>query len=205
MKTKYNLKNALLIISCVLGFSQLLSAQSNYQVNDSKSIEMKLSGTSTLHDWVMNSQIVTGEAQFEFKAGTENQLAALNSLTFSLVVLNLKSDSKGLDKNAYKALKSGQYKNINYKLTSAVITPVKDNQYTLKTQGNLTIAGVTKAITMDVNCQINSDGIIVCTGTYKLNMTDYQVIPPTFMFGVMKTGDAITLDFNIAYKKQKGI
>jgi len=32
-------------------------------------------------------------------------------------------------------------------------------------------------------------------------MTDYQVKPPTFMGGAMKTGDALTLDFTMVYNK----
>ena len=46
---------------------------------------------------------------------------------------------------------------------------------------------------MDVYCTVNKDESITCTGTNKMNMTDYNVKPPTFMAGAMKTGDAITL------------
>src|SRR5689334_19581061 len=121
---KNNFKKVLMLMICVTGFNYVLYAQSNYKINDSKDIDMKLSGTSTLHNWVMNARTVTGEAQFDFKDGKSHQLIALRSLSFSLVVLNLKSDSKELDKNAYKALKTTQYKNISYKLISATIAPV---------------------------------------------------------------------------------
>ena len=32
-------------------------------------------------------------------------------------------------------------------------------------------------------------------------MSDYQMKPPSFMLGAMKTGDAITLDFVLVYTK----
>jgi len=53
---------------------------------------------------------------------------------------------------------------------------------------------------MDVYCIVNKDATITCSGSEKLNMTDYNVKPPSFMFGAMTTGDAVTLDFNVVYK-----
>lgn len=162
---------------------------------------MRLSGTSTLHKWSMNAQSFSGNAEFDFKPGTTSQLSSIKALSFSLVTQNLKSGEKGLDKNAYKALKTDQYKNILYTLTSASVQAEKDNKFPIKTMGNLTIAGVTKPISMDVYCMVNTDGSITCTGSDKLNMTDYQVKPPSFMLGAMKTGDAVTLDFTLVYIK----
>jgi polyisoprenoid-binding protein YceI len=188
----------------ILGLHPLLHAQQIYILNGSKAIDMKLSGTSTLHNWTMNASNFSGEARFEFKPGSENELSSLNSLTFVLAVANLSSGENGLDKNAYKALKAKDFKDIVYKLISATVTHEKENKYILKTRGNLTIAGVTKEVTMEVFCVVNSGGTITCTGTDKLDMTDYSVKPPTFMLGAMKTGDALTLNFTMVYKKQMG-
>jgi polyisoprenoid-binding protein YceI len=194
-------QNILLVALSVISSAQLTQAQSTYKIQDTKDINMKLSGTSTLHNWVMNAQNTKGVAQFGFKGASDTQLNSLKSLTFSLIVTDLKSGEKGLDKNAYKALKSDQYKDIDYKLTSAIIMPESEGKYLIKTKGNLTIAGVTKKVDMNVYAVINKDGSITCTGSDKLLMTDYQVKPPKFMLGAMKTGDAITLNYTIVYKK----
>ncbi len=190
-----------LTIFIIAGSMQLTHAQAKYKIQETKDVNMKLSGTSTLHNWVMKAQNTTGVAQFGFKGTGDTQLNSLKSLTFSLIVTDLKSGEKGLDKNAYKALKSDQYKDIDYKLTSAVIMPESEGKYLIKTQGNLSIAGVTKDVAMDVYAVINKDGSITCTGSDKLLMTDYKVKPPKFMLGAMKTGDAITLNYTIVYKK----
>jgi polyisoprenoid-binding protein YceI len=186
-----------MIAICVIGFTTVLRAQTAYKIAESKNNNMKLSGTSTLHDWTMNAQIFNSEAQFVL---TGRQISLLKSLTFSLAVADLKSGESGLDKNAYKALKSGDFKSISYKLSSATIVP-EGNKFLVKTHGNLTIAGVTKEVTIDVQAVVNADETITCTGSEKLNMTDYQVKPPKFMLGAMKTGDTITLDFTLVYKK----
>jgi polyisoprenoid-binding protein YceI len=194
-------KSIVLIAICIAGFNCSIYAQSIYKISSSKDNDMKLSGTSTLHNWTMDTKTFTGDAQFGLDPANADQLTSIKSLTFSLAVLNLKSGENGLDKNAYKALKTNQHKNIHYKLVSATIIHREGNKYLIKTQGTLKIAGVTKTVAMDVNCVVNKDASITCTGSDKINMSDYQVKPPTFMLGVMKTGDAITLDFTLVYKK----
>jgi polyisoprenoid-binding protein YceI len=200
---KNNMKKLVILIAFfAIGLHQL-QAQSVYRLADSKNNALKLSGTSTLHNWDMNATVFSSKASFDFKSGSTTELTSLKSLTFLLEVSNLSSGEKGLDKNAYKALKTKQFKDIQYKLTSAIVTFEGDSKYLLKTHGNLTIAGVTKEIVMDVHCVINTDGTITCTGSDILKMTDYQVKPPTFMLGAMKAGDALTLDFTVVYKKQQ--
>ena len=194
-------KHLLLIAISALGLGYNVNAQAKYNVSSSKNNDMKLSGTSTLHNWTMDAKTFAGAAQFGLTPGNNAQLTAIKSLAFSLIVENLKSGENGLDKNAYKALKTGQYKNIVYTLTSAKVLPGKDNKYLVKTRGNLVIAGVTKVVAMDVYCVVNKDATITCNGSDKINMSDYNVKPPSFMLGAMKTGNAITLDFTLVYAK----
>jgi len=198
---KNNIKKIGVLVALLTFSFYQLKAQSVYKLTDSKDIVMKLSGTSTLHKWDMTATVFTGQASFGFKPGSETGLTALKSLTFVLADANLSSGESGLDKNAYKALKATQFKNIVYKLTSATVSPQSGTKYLLKTNGSLTIAGVTKPVIMDVACVVSPDGAITCTGTYQLNMTDFAVKPPTFMLGAMKTGDAVTLAFTMIYKK----
>jgi len=200
---KKNIRNSIALTALfIMASIQFTLAQSTYKIQETKDIDMKLSGTSTLHNWVMNAQNTTGVADFVFKSSGNKELISLTSLTFSLLVTDLKSGEKGLDKNAYKALKADQYKDIDYKLTSAVIMPENEGKYLIKTKGKLTIAGVTKETEMNVYAVVNKDGSITCTGSDKLNMTDYSVKPPKFLLGAMKTGDAITLNYTLLYKKE---
>ena len=203
---KKNFKYPLILTAIfILGFSSMLQAQSVYKINDSKDIDMKLSGTSTLHSWSMDAKTFSGNADFNFKPGDAAALSSIKSLTFSLAVANLKSGESGLDKNAYKALNTKEYKDIDYKLLSATVTPEGENKFLVKAHGNLTIARVTKEVLMNVHCVVSKNGNITCTGSETLNMTDYAVKPPKFMLGAMKTGDAITLDFTLVYTKSSAI
>lgn len=195
-----NVKGLVLVFLCFTVFPNMGYSQSTYKVKETKGFDIKVSGTSTLHDWEMETLKSTGEAKFMFEAGSEKNLVSVSSLSFALLVTNLKSDSDGLNDNAYEALKTEENKYIKYKLTSSTITPEKDG-YLIKSNGKLTVAGVTKDIKMDVHAIVNDDGTVSTKGSYKLKMTDYKIEPPSFLLGAMTTGDDITVDFNVVYKK----
>lgn len=189
-----------LVLIIMIAFANIGYAQEIFKIQKNETIDMKLSGTSTLHDWEMDANNATGEAQFIFKSVNEREITSLKSLTFNLQVKDLKSDSKGLDKNAYKALKTNEFKDIHYVLSSSTLSPEKGG-YLIKTEGELTVAGVTKNILMDIHIVVNKNNSVTCKGSYELKMTDYNVKPPSFMLGIMKTGDATTLDFAVTYIK----
>jgi len=182
---------------CITVINYTAHAQAEYKTSGAGN-SMKMSGTSTFHDWTMSAQTFTGGARFGV---ADKKLSSVKELTFILPVEDLKGSEKGLDKNAYEALKSGQYKDILYKLTLAQVMPSTTDKYMVKTRGDLTIAGVTKQVIMDVYCTVNADASVTCTGTDRLKMTDYNVSPPKFMLGAMTTGDEITLNFTAIYKQ----
>lgn len=161
---------------------------------------MKVSGTSSMHDWSMKTNTMTSESMMTTSG--EN-LTALSSLRFSLKSTDLKSDKKGLDKNAYKALKAEQFNDITFTLTASKVLTKEANSFPISTEGNLTIAGTTKKVAIDVFCHVNTDVSITCIGNHGLKMSYYGMKPPVFMMGAMKTGDDLEVNFTITYLKDK--
>jgi len=160
---------------------------------------VKIEGTSTFHDWHMDSEEGHSIAVFNFNGAT---LTSVPSLTFTVRAETLKSGTKGLNKNAYKALNTEKYPDITYSSKVITVRANGANSYILNTKGALTIAGVTKEISIPVTCTVNpGDMTIQASGSYKLKMSEFNVTPPSFMFGAMKTGDAITITFNVSLKK----
>ncbi len=199
---KMKTRSYILSLIALIGIANVGYGQATYMIKRTKDVDVILQGTSTLHDWHMDAKDVTGEAQFVIKPGSKTELASVRSLTFSVQVEDLKSDSKGLDKSAYKALKTETYKDIRFTLTSATVSP-ETMGYLVKSRGKLTIAGVTKKVSLDVHCVPNDDGTIALAGKYKLNMTDYNVVPPTFLFGTMSAGESVTLQIAAVYATQQ--
>ena len=53
-----------LIVVFMMGFINVSQSQSTYNISNSNELDMKLSGTSTLHKWSMDARIFKGDAKF---------------------------------------------------------------------------------------------------------------------------------------------
>jgi len=163
--------------------------------------DVKVLGTSNVHDWSMEDKDVTCTAKFTYAAGKASMPDGLNGFGFTFPVHSLKSGKSGMDSKAYDALKAKTGGNIVFAATSSTVTPGSGSQFNVKSNGSLTIAGVTKPVVLTAACAVKADGSISCTGTDKLLMSDYQIKPPTYMLGALKTGNALTIDFTLTVKK----
>ena len=172
-----------------------VSAQSNYQT--AGPVKISIEGTSNIHDWVMNADKGTSTAVF--MTDTHGAINGLSSLTFTMPVESLKSEHSGMDKNAYKAMRSDKYASLTFSVLSASIKPAGNN-YQVYSKGRLTISGVSRDVDVTAICTVNADKSIAVNGSYKLKMTAYNVTPPSIMLGAIKTGDDITVKFNLLFK-----
>ena len=172
-----------------------LRAQKAYSADP----DIKVLGTSNLHKWSMEAKEMSCSAKFSFAAGS-SQPQSLTALDLSIPVHNLKSGESSMDSRAYTAMKADKFGTITFVSQSAVIVPGQKNEFQLKSTGSMTIAGVAQPVVLTAACQVNADGSIVCTGSTPLKMTDYQIKPPSFMLGALKTGDALTIDFSLIFK-----
>lgn len=172
------------------GFGQLKFGAANAAIS--------IKGTSTLHDWEMKSQAGKCDATLVM---TGDKLTGITNLSFVLAAETLKSGTNGLDKNGYKALDTKKYPSISFSLVSGTITQIDATTYQFKGTGNLTISGTTKLTDLVGTLKYNpADKSFTITGTKVMKMTEYKVTPPTVMFGAIKTGDQITIGFNLKIK-----
>jgi len=171
------------------------NAQSHYT---SSSVDLLVSGTSTLHDWTMKDVKADCSATIDLNAA--GQLNALSALSFATPVTALKSEHSSMDNNAYKALKSDKAPQISYILSSATIAQSSAGS-TVACKGKLTIAGTARDEDIVAVCKTNADNTITVTGTKKISMQQYNIAPPTFMLGAVKTGNDIVLTFNLTLKR----
>jgi hypothetical protein len=162
--------------------------------------DVKVLGTSNLHNWSMEDKDVACSVQFTYGAG-KTLPVSLAAFTFSFPVHNLKSGSSGMDSKAYDAMKAKNSGNIVFTASSSTVTPGGAGQFSVKSNGSLTIAGVSKSVVLTAACLVKADGSITCTGTDKLLMTDYQIKPPTYMLGTLRTGNSLTIDFTMTVRK----
>jgi polyisoprenoid-binding protein YceI len=167
-----------------------LDAQS---VKKTFAYEITLLGNSNVHKWTMKSSGANLEANFNLDQTTKT-VEGIQPLVFNLPVKSLKSDEGLLNTRAYDALKAEKFPHIVFKLVSAT---AKGSQMILN--GQLTISGNTRDITLVGNMQKQADGTQVLSGTKAIKMTEFGITPPKYMLGVMKVYDDLTINYNIRF------
>jgi polyisoprenoid-binding protein YceI len=168
-----------------------------------------LEGDSTLHAYeseatVLNleSKVVTDpDAKTEIKAAVvENgeQDFRLSKLLLTIPVEEMESGVVGLAGRLHKTLKSKDHPNIVFKLKAYNVKedPEKEGQYKITAEGDLTLAGVTKEVQL-VMTALRKDDYIEVKGERDLLMTDFDVKPPSLMFGAIKTADEVVVKWDL--------
>lgn len=188
-----NFKKTIVLLAITIStvaFTQLGVAQT-YKITPGS--EIKVAGTSNIHDWTMQTTAISGEAQVAL-AGKD--LKGVNALSFSTAAKNLKGKEDLLNTRAHKAMKADKFPTIAFKLNSATVSGD-----IVKGTGALTIAGVTKEVAVQGKATENADGSVSIAGSRKIKMSEYGIQPPSFMLGALKVADEINVIYNLKLKK----
>lgn len=182
--------NSLIVLVALLMLGSLTgTSQTKYVLSPSP--EFKVEGGSTLHDWHMISKSGSGEGLFVLEGG---HFKTAKSLSISFQAETLKSGTKGLDVNAYKALNTGKNKDIRF-----VLKELTGSGVSFVAKGDLTIAGVTKPVSFPVKMS-SSAGKFTFEGSLDTKLTTFSVTPPTALMGTVKTEDEVKLSFKSTFQ-----
>ena len=160
--------------------------------------EIEVSGYTNNYNWKMRTDSVECRAQITL---IDRTLKAINGLSFSVPVKNLSSPNTYMDRIAHRTLKSYPFEKIYFKYVNSDILPWDDkDQYLVKATGNLTIAGITRAISMDLIATVINDGIITFAGNHQLKLSTYEVVPKKALMGTLRTSDDVLVNFVIGLR-----
>ena len=153
-----------------------------------------INGTSNLHNWDEKVKTVTGTGMVNWNSDVSFDL---ESISIKMDVHSIKSDMGHImNNNTYKALKADENPEIIFTLTTPIKSlQAKSSEKIISAKGNLTIAGVTKAVDMQVKISMPEHGKLIFEGSQSIQMTDYGIKPPVALFGTLKTGNTITINF----------
>lgn len=188
---KSNTKKARIFTSIFLVFIfSNLSVAQQFNLNNQES-KLNVLGTSSLHDWEITAECQNGKIIF-----SDINTCSIEKCDISVKSESLKSGKKGMDKNTYKALKTDDFKTINFQLIKLVdVVKKADGKFTVKTTGDLTVTGIKKRIFLNFDIDTSLAESIILTGEKTIKMTDFNIDPPKALFGTITTGNEITIKF----------
>jgi polyisoprenoid-binding protein YceI len=161
--------------------------------------EVKIDGTSNIHDWTVKGQIISGfmEVSSAFDKDLKT-LSPLPKVDVTIPVRSLKSGNKKMDEVMQEHMNMKDHSAIKYALTGLTVktepkTPNGPGEYT--STGDLTVSGAKKSIEMPVTIERVDANTLKVKGTITLKMTDFGIKPPApaLAMGLIKTGDEVKL------------
>ncbi|MFW5972421.1 MAG: YceI family protein [Bacteroidota bacterium] len=158
--------------------------------------ELWIDGTSNRSDWTVYASDIEGTIVLS----EDGSNARVEQATITVPAGELVSrKSSIMDRLMYGALQVSEHPTVRFVLDDPGAGPsqVDGDSFSLVANGQLTLAGETQDITMEVTGEHLEDGRVRFTGSYPLTMSDYGISPPTAMFGSLRTGDAVVVHFNV--------
>lgn len=164
--------------------------------------KMKIDGTSTVHDWTVEGQLIGGHVEFASDVDVENLKPGKVNATAQVVipVRQLKSGKPSMDNVMYDAMKQKDHPRIEYRLKEMTVKEAAkspSDPVVLDTVGDLIVAGVTNKVTVPVNMVRVEKGKLKFTGVTTVKMTSFGIQPPApkIALGLISTGDDVKLTF----------
>ena len=159
-------------------------------------------GTSNKSDWTVKAQELDVELDLVPDASSPEVRSARVTVPAAEIV---SEKSTIMDRLMHDALKVNEHPEIVFELTGAEPTAVpedSDATFALNATGRLTIAGETREITLPVEGDLLEDDRVRLTGEHTMLMSDYGIQPPSAMFGALRTGDEVTVHFDLLIDEQ---
>jgi hypothetical protein len=164
---------------------------------------MKIEGTSTVHDWEVECQVIGGRMELDSNFPLDPSKEPPKDLKVSPVVKviipvrQLKSGTSPMDTVMHNAMNIETHPTIEYSLLEMTAKGKTNNGIVFGTKGTVTCNGVTRTNEFDVVMSKTDDKKIKVSGTTKVKMTDFNIQPPApkIALGAIKTADDVKLTF----------
>ncbi len=178
------MKNYLLLI-LVCSASLYSTAQTRYILG--KESKLTIDGTSTVHDWKVTANTMEGSLKSNGITPKE--------IDFQVIVADIKSERGAtMDKKMHAALQKEAHPKVMF-----VLKEVKSESILV---GTLTIAGHSQEVEISGMIIESADDTIKISGQYPIALKDFQIEPPTAMFGQVIVGDNVTVTFDLIFKQE---
>jgi polyisoprenoid-binding protein YceI len=164
--------------------------------------QLKLEGTSTLHDWKVEGKLIAGFMELESNfpldpAAKPPADAKLNAkVEVKIPVTSLLSGTQLMDEVMYEAMKQKQYRDIQYRLKEISLKKgAPAGAWQFDAVGELSIAGLMRTNSMVVTIERVDAARLKVKGEMAFKMSDYGIKVRAPLALPLKVGDEVKVVF----------
>lgn len=107
------------------------------------------------------------------------------------------SDGRAMTRDLHETFNKENHPRIVFELKEILELEAVENGYRIRASGELSMAGHTRTIELEVDGEVLDDEKIEFSGTKTMLMTDWEMSPPTALLGVLRTRDEVEVEFRI--------
>jgi len=172
-------------------------SQKEFQLAE-KDYSIQIEGTSNVHDWTMEAFNISGKALTQW---SQNGLKGFDQVRITVPAKTLESGKRIMNNKTYDALEVEKHPNITFELISVSNLKTSGMEFSGTATGTLKMAGESSILSVPFKGKILDEGSFQVNGTFSVQMTEFGIDPPTAMLGTLKTGDQVTLEYRMTFKK----
>jgi hypothetical protein len=195
-----------LLLASLLAAGGAGQAQAQVQVSLLGESKLWIEGTSTVNSFTCKAGELEGSAALHAPGMVRT---ASNGQARAEVTVPVKAFDCGktrMNRDFYEALKASAHPVIEYRLDRVEVVSGPEagaGPYRLRAFGRLRIAGAERRVETNVQGLRAQDGRFRVEGSQPLLMTDFGIVPPTALMGLVKAHDRIVVRFSFLAGTEK--
>lgn len=164
--------------------------------------QLSLHGSSNVNEFSCTCEQKFDKSNIRFEYLYDWAALSFQKAALGLKVTSFDCGKKAINKDLQEALKAEEYPNINIKLldikhkTQKLLSESTD-WVDMQANASITLAGVTLITELDIQGKKLSDQKFQFKCVKTLKMTDFNIDPPSVMFGIIKVKDEISIDIDL--------
>lgn len=152
-----------------------------------------IEGTSNVRSWTCRTTGITGTANATPSA---TGWTGLSALTVSVPVSSLDCRNGTMNNHLRTAFNASANPTIRFTLSNARVAAPSGGRFTVQANGTLAMAGQSRPVTVTAVGQRAGSGVRF-TGSVPVTMSQWGMTPPRALGGTMRTGDRVTVRFDV--------
>lgn len=178
------------------------SAQSEYNYSLAEGYSIEIYGSASFHNWMVSWGQAEGIGAIYWNGDGSFDLNRLELLID--IKSCISSGGSVMDNNIYRLLQSDKYSHISFRLISSVYAlPADSRPHNITLSGSLSVAGITKPLILHGNIMANPQGSITFEGSKLIDMRDFNINPPSTLFGLLKVENEISVQVKASFTKEQ--
>lgn len=162
--------------------------------------QLTIQGSTNVNDFICKIDYCTGTDTLQYiENNSGNELRFTRSL-MTVPIRSFDCGAKPISKDFWKTLKAETYPEMTINFISLQNLHFKNNS-NIDGIVDIALAGVTARYTIRYHVQVKDNGNVLLRGRHAVNFSDFQLVAPQKLNGLIKVKEVLKVDFNLLLKE----